>query len=117
MSHRIDILQLVAGSCVLDLRGVTVEPRGPDHLQSFGRVLRAQLGDDWRLGFAVSAPMCPEEEQHRRSLQRSSRWQRRPQELIRLQRRWNAPLKREQIQILLNAVMNRSISVRLQRGL
>ncbi len=117
MSHRIDVSEFVALRSVLDLRRVAVEARRPDHLQSLGRILRSQLRDNRGLGFAVSAPVRPEEQQHRRSFERSGRRQRRSQKLIRLQRRRDPPLKREQIQILLNAIVNRGVAIRPQRRL
>ncbi len=46
-----------------------------------------------------------------------SRRQWRAQKLIRLQRRRDLPLKRKQIQILLNSIVNRRIAVRPQRRL
>src|ERR1700730_15399105 len=67
LPYPLDVRKLILRRCILPLRSVAVELGGSDEHQAAPAELRAQLGDNRTLRFAISAPVCPEKKQHRRA--------------------------------------------------
>src|SRR5208283_291428 len=65
-----DVLQFLGSRCVLASRRIPVALRWRDHRQPPRSVVALQLCKNWRFGFAVAAPVRPEEKKNRLSPQR-----------------------------------------------
>src|ERR1700730_16319878 len=87
LPHALDVGKLILRSGVLPLRRVAVELGGSDEHQTAAAELRAQLGDNRTLRFAVSAPVRPEEKQYRRTAKLGQIYRLRAQVRSNLQRR------------------------------